>query len=358
MHNELIKMFLKEYKDDYKKLNYKDFVSNMDDVTIGRILMLSSTLSNDDKKFEMVTKESRKILEKELLKNTKSIYSNIFLYTNSFIFELSEFLEKDIYDIKINEFEYSLDFLQKIILFGIGYIKYKKNIISIFIPEELKDILKKIINDNKLIKNIENNNKIIHNVNNLLSVYGVLEYNKLIEIYEGIYKKKISNLLELITKNSVVEEEINFYKDKDTYIIYNEPSFKDLNHVKEFYESLDKNIDYKMYNKSDLEEIGECTYHYNFEEFNSLFAFLSLKFNMSEDDIFQFDEVFINDYIYLYQIDHDKANEKLNSNLDKTFGKLDTRSKKIITSGILGIARKYPDFKYKGNNYYDIEKNS
>ena len=128
--------------------------------------------------------------------------------------------------------------------------------------------------------------------------------------------------------------------------------------AKEFYNSLDKDIDYKIYKKNELEEIGECTYHFDFDVFSSLYAFLSLKFNMSEDDIFQFDEVFINDYIYSYQVDHDKAEENLNNNLEKLFGKLDIRSKKVITTAILNIARKYPDFKYKGNTYYDIEKNS
>lgn len=358
MHNELLKKFLNNYKDDYKEETYKEFISNMDLKTLRRILMISSTMNNDNKKFEIVSKESRKVLEKELLKNTNDIYSSIFLYTNNFIFELKELLDNDTYKIKIDEFNYSLDFLQKILLFGIGYIKYKRNIISIFIPEDEKLILKKMVNNKKLISNIENNYSIIHNINNLLSTYGVIEFNKLNEIYNKVYKKKISNLLEIITKNSVVEEEINFYKDVDQYIIYNEPAFKDMETAKEFYNSLDKDIDYKIYKKSELEEIGECTYHFGFDEFNSIYAYLSLKFNMSEEDIFEFDEVFINDYIYSYQIDHEQASTNLENNLDKIFGKLDGRSKKVITTGILGIARKYPDFKYKGNTYYDIEKNS
>ena len=77
--------------------------------------MISSTMSNDNKKFEIVSKENRKVLEKELLKNTKDIYSNIFLYTNNFLFELNDLLEKDNYNIKLYNFDYSLDFLQKII---------------------------------------------------------------------------------------------------------------------------------------------------------------------------------------------------------------------------------------------------
>ena len=79
---------------------------------------------------------------------------------------------------------------------------------------------------------------------------------------------------------------------------------------------------------------------------------------MNEEEIFEFDEVFVNDYIYSYQVDHEQASSNLENNLDKLFGKLDARSKKIITTSIPNIARKYPDFKYKGNTYYDIEKNS
>lgn len=358
MYNELLKVFLNNIKSAYREENYKEFVSNMDEETIRRILMISFTMNNDNNKFEIASKSFRKKLEKELLKNTYEVYSNLFLYTNNFIFELKKLLDNNIYMIKIADFDYSIDFLQKIILFGIGYIKCKKDIISIFIPNEEKEILKSIVNNKKLIKNVENNNIIIHNVNNLLSVYGIIEYSKLNELYGKIYKKSISNLLEIITKNSVVEEEINFYKDKDHYIIYNEPAFKDLKHAREFYNSLDSAIDYKLYKKHEYEEIGECTYHFEFEEFNSLYAFLSIKFNMSEDDIFEFDEVFVSDYIYSYQVDHEQAISNLENNLFKIFGKLDNRSKKIIMSSILNIARKYPDFKYKGNTYYDIEKNS
>ena len=357
MHNEILKLFLNNIKCNYKEETFKEFISSMDDDIIRRLLMISSTMNNDNSKFEIVSKESRKILEKEFLTNASDVYSNLFLYTNNFIFELKEFLDNDNYKIKIDEFNYSIDFLQKILLFGIGYIKYKKNIISIYIPSEEREILKKVVNNKKLIKSIDNHNIIIHNINNLLSVYGVIEYTKLNEIYNKVYKKN-NNLLEIIAKNSVVEEEINFFKYKDSYVIYNEPAFNDLEHARSFYNSLDKNIDYKIYNKNELEEIGECTYHYNFEEFDSLYAYLSIKFNMSEDEIFEFDEVFVNDYIYSYQVDHEQASSSLENNLDKLFGKLDARSKKIITTSILNIARKYPDFKYKGNTYYDIEKNS
>ena len=121
MYNEVLKVFLNNIKSAYREENYKEFVSNMDEETIRRILMISFTMNDDNNKFEIVSKGLRKKLEKELLKNTYEVYSNLFLYTNNFIFELKRLLDNNIYMIKIADFDYSIDFLQKIILFGIGY---------------------------------------------------------------------------------------------------------------------------------------------------------------------------------------------------------------------------------------------
>ena len=80
MYNEVLKVFLNNIKSAYREENYKEFVSNMDEETIRRILMISFTMNDDNNKFEIVSKGLRKKLEKELLKNTYEVYSNLFLY--------------------------------------------------------------------------------------------------------------------------------------------------------------------------------------------------------------------------------------------------------------------------------------
>ena len=51
MYNEVLKVFLNNIKSAYREENYKEFVSNMDEETIRRILMISFTMNNDNNKW-------------------------------------------------------------------------------------------------------------------------------------------------------------------------------------------------------------------------------------------------------------------------------------------------------------------
>ena len=76
---------------------------------------------------------------------------------------------------------------------------------------------------------------------------------------------------------------------------------------------------------------------------------------MDEEEIYEFDDTIILDYMFSYQFDAETAKSNLNVNLDKLFGKMDISDKAFISSTILSLAKKYPNFNFKGYSFNDYK---
>lgn len=88
---------------------------------------------------------------------------------------------------------------------------------------------------------------------------------------------------------------------------------------------------------------------------NYLCEFLAIDFKMSNEEIDDFDDMMILDYMFSYQKDPDKAKHNLDVNLAKWFKTLNFGDKAYICNTIKRIARNYPSFNYKGYSYNEIE---
>ncbi len=90
--------------------------------------------------------------------------------------------------------------------------------------------------------------------------------------------------------------------------------------IKAIYTNIIKNINEEVINQL---EIYIKEYTSNIIELDlskikySLHFIELLNFNMSEDEIYGFDDMFILDYIFSYQIDADVAKKNLSNNLEK-----------------------------------------
>ena len=77
--------------------------------------------------------------------------------------------------------------------------------------------------------------------------------------------------------------------------------------------------------------------------------------NNRADEIYDFDDMFVLDYIFSYQLDANIAKKNLSNNLDKLFMGLNISDKAYISKVILSIAENYPNFNYKGHTYNEIK---
>lgn len=345
--------------------SYDAYLSSLTKNQIERLLKISAVLGDDDSKLAhvlLVSMHKKNSVLEEFKQNSKNIYKNLIENVSEDILnQLEVYLKnynKSIMELDLAKLKYSLHFIEVLNENCLAKIKYskKENKLYLYTPKELQLILKEIIKDKKLRNKIKNNSIIKKNLYNLIATYGVISVKELANIYNNIYGNiEEAKLVKRIMIDGIFSCDIKLVTIEDESIVYG-IGFEDEDMALEFYYSLPNDLECKIFTKEEYEEIGEGVYHYNFEEYNKLYDFLDFNLGMIEDEIDDFDDMFIMDYLYSYQLDADTAKKNLSNNLNKIFGMLDFNSKAHISKLILSIARNYPNFNYKGYSYNELKK--
>lgn len=358
-------LFCSNFKDKINKNeNYDEYISSFTKDKIERLLKINAIIEDNNSKLAHVlaiSTHKKNIVVAEFKKNIKEIYTNIIKNVNENVIKQLEIYLKEyknnIMEINLPNIKYSLHFIELLNINCIAKVKYQKkeNIIYLYTPTEIKELLKDILKNDKIKKENRKNNIYKSNLHNLISTYGIISIKKLTDIYNNIYGKiDESTIVQNIIANAMFDENIKLAMTEEGYIAYG-LDFENEDDALEFFYSLPENIEYKMYTQKEYEEIGEGTYHYDFKEFDELYDFLEMNFNMSEEEIYDFDDMFVLDYIFSYQLDANIAKKNLSNNLDKLFMGLNISDKAYISKLILSIAENYPNFNYKGHTYNEIK---
>ena len=258
--------------------------------------------------------------------------------------------------IKISKLIYSPALFQILSTFLISKINYDKDngIIEVYIPKELISIFKELFKDKSIERECEYNSDIIYNVNSLIQTYGVIELSELINIYNNVFDKiDAEDLKTRIFIDPFFDEKINIVNEFSDYLIYG-LGFDSDKEAQEFLMKLPKKLDYKIYTEEEYDEIREGSYHYSLDEFDVLHDFLTLHLGMDDDEVYDFDEMFVLDYMFSYQLDSSTAKKNLSNNLDKMMPNLDFTDKAHLSKIILSIAKNYPNFIFKGHTYNEV----
>lgn len=366
INRNIIELYCEEFKD---KINENetltDFISTFTKEQIEKIYKLDAAINDNAEILSHILSISthpKKVIVEDFKNNIKEIYSNILINSSIDIIEQLEVYLKTykdqvlIYDTdSLNISLYFINFLHNYNLAKVKYLK-TENELYLYTPKELRKILNEIINNKELKIKCQNNSEYNRNIYNIIATYGIISVKDLSKIYSKVYDK--TNPKEITNKmiiNYAFDDEINLVNTDEGYLVYG-AGFEDEDDALTFYYSLPENLDYKIYSKEEYEEIGEGTYHQNYEEYDTLYMFLERILNMDEDDIYEFDNIFILDYMFSYQIDSEQAKRNLSHKLKKDFEILDIEKKAFITSTILSLAKKYPNFNYKGYSFNDYKK--
>lgn len=360
------KMFCMQFKDKIdRNESYEEYFNSFTKEKIENIYKAIISIEGDSELLGRLISLSihpKKVIVEDFKNNVEDIYKTIFYNCyEDFLNQMSIFLDNyknDILELDLSNLSCSLRFIEFINFYCIAKVNYlkSKNKLIIYSPLELRKVISKIIKDKKIKNNCRNNSKFQFNINSLLAVYGVMPVKELCIIYSNIYNSiSVDEMLDKIIINRAFDDDIGLVSIDNNYVVYNS-GFEDEDHALSFYYSIRDDLDYKIYNKDEYEEIYSGFYHHRFSEFDKLYEFLVTVFNMSEDEFAYFDDIFVLDYLFSYQIDSKKAKENLNSNLDSYFEKLKIADKAFICSTILSIAKNYPNFNYKGYSYNDIKK--
>ena len=362
MEQTIKRIFFSNYKNPINKNeSYEEFLLSYEKDDLERILRVNYIIEDDKEKFNNLgfikTKEE---LKDEIISNNKKIYENIIKNINILLYdEIDYFINNyngKVQTIELENLEYSPKFMEIIHYNLIAKVNYdeEKNILEIYSPKEVVKIIKELLNDNKIEKECEQNTEIIDNVHCLISTYGVIELSKLYEIYKEVFNDITQDkLLSRILINAFYDEGLKIINEFSDYLLYG-IGFRNEKEAQEFLMKIPKKLGYKIYTKEQYNEIKEGSYHYEIEEFDTLFDYLSNELGMNEDEIYEFDNMFVLDYMFSYQMDSDTAKKNLSNNLEKIMPNLDTTKKAHISKMILSIAKNYPVFKFKGHTYNEV----
>lgn len=361
----ITEMFLTQFKDTIREnQNYDEYISSFTKKQLERLLKINAVIDSDTSKLAHVLSISfhkKYIVIEEFINQAKEIYTKVLKNVDESILQQFEIFLKqydnNVLELDLQNFKYSLHFIEILNVNCIAHVKYlsKEQKLYLFTPIEIRNILKEILKDKNLKKENKKTSICVKNIFNLIATYGVISIKELNEIYNQIYgKMEEQTLIKQLLINELFDDKIKLIHTDDGYLAYG-IEFEDEDEVLGFFYSLPSDLDYKIYTKDEYSQIGEGTYHHNFNEFENLLDFLELNFNMSKEEIYHFDGMFILDYIYSYQLNDNIAKGNLKSNLEKQYKLLNIHDKLFISKSILSIARCYPNFNYKGHSYNEVK---
>ena len=362
MAKKIQDIYFSNFKENIKEgESLEEYLLSKNKNDVERVLKIDAIISDDKKEFNRISSiENEKEQINELTKRLHDIYSKILKNIDINIYDQLEDYVKKYKNkkmiINLDKLEYSPLFIQILSTNLIAKVNYnkEKNNIEIYSPEEIINVLKELLKDKSIEKECENNTKIIDNIKGLISTYGAIELSNLIEIYKEVYDDiSKEDMTTRILINSFYDEELKIVNEFSDYLIYG-LGFESDKSAQEFLMKLPKKLAYKVYTKKQYDEIREGSYFYNIDEYDTLHDFLSIKLHMSDDDIFDFGEMFVLDYMYSYQIDSNTAKRNLNNNLEQLMPYLDFSDKAHICKMILSIAKNYPNFNFKGHTYNEV----
>lgn len=365
MEETITELFCSNFKDKIDgDESYDDYISSFTKEQIERLLKINAALEDDNSKLARVLAISihkKNTVIEEFKQNIKDIYVSMIKSVDEDVIKQLEMYLKEyksnILEIDLLNLKYSLHFIELLNMNCIAKVKYlkKEKKLYLYTPIEIRKLLKDILKNNEIKKESKKNSKYKSNLHNLIATYGIIPVKKLADIYNNIYEKiDEKTIIKRVITNAIFDADIKLVTSEEGYIAYG-IGFEDEDNALEFFYSLPEDLEYKIYTEKEYMEIGEGVYHYNFKEFDELYDFLEMNFNMSEDEIYDFDDMFVLDYIFSYQLDADVAKRNLSNNLDKQFKKLNISDRAYISKLILSIARNYPNFNYKGHTYNEVK---
>ena len=193
----------------------------------------------------------------------------------------------------------------------------KKDTITVFIHNEIKDLLDKYIKVKEIKKINKMYDKIYNTIELVLDTYGVISLEVLEEIIDKNYSNFNNyNILNILILKSMADEGINIYMYKDNLMLIGNAEFYDKDYTRKFYYKIDN---FKIYNKDMYKSVYSFEYISNTKGYNKLIKYLfeELHINIIKD--INFNENIVRDYMYQSQTSIETADEYYYNKIDRTY---------------------------------------
>lgn len=246
------------------------------------------------------------------------------------------------------ELGFSISFMLALKSSIFGKVYYKDDAATIYIHEDIKNIMTKFIKEKEVIKENKFNNKIYSFVKKLTYTYGILTDEEAYMMFTKCNNSKIDDdkFTKIIYGYQFVEDDFVIHNTDEEMLICN-MEFYEKEDALDFYNNLSSKLNDKL-TLNDINSIGDVTYFHKFKPYKELVKFIEKNFEFTKSDIENIDEFLIDDFILTSQISIDKAVSNYRKNIKDQFD-LDYMEEEIILNYLKEIYQKMPKWSKRGN---------
>lgn len=237
-----------------------------------------------------------------------------------------------------------IGFLKNMCFISTEYDKEKERL-KIYMPDEFKEEICKCLNDEELLDLNSDYTSIYEISNVILSAYGIIEIDKLHEIFEMYIDKidieEFANILFL--KCLYKGNNLFDYKDKQLFCNI---EFSNKEEAFKFYKEQEGN--YRIYGIDEYAMIDEGCYITNLKSYDKIVDFFLKKYEITEEEFIYLNEMILVDYLFTAQLSVERADENFKSNVKDMFNITDNDLNRALTL-MKNVFKDYPKWKKRGN---------
>ena len=343
--------FLSYNSKKVKEETLVEFLKSQKKDELIRLIVVQAIVENDNSKLVKIKSFENKTKDDIIQYIVNNLDEIIRAYFYSFrpieLEQLKVAIKNNKKKIKFDQEPLSLHFIDIIKNFSLAKVEYnkKEDTIIIFMPQEFIDIFNKYLKNEKLLEENKYNFKIFDNVQNIVNTYGIINFNKLHEIFNKQIFKIDKNELEQVIFTSSVFDEMPIYNYNGEDLICN-LEFMNYDYAVNFYKK--QRMNYKIYTKEEYEKIASYEYLNNLKSYQKFKNYLIENYDDIEDEFDYINNFLICDYLNFAQVSLNDAEIAFETNVVKTFY-VTQEDIKEMKKYLKDIYDEYPKWLKRGN---------
>lgn len=217
-------------------------------------------------------------------------------------------------------------------------VKEKNNIVYV-IYNDVKDILYKLIKDDKTINLIKKNDLKLLLVKGIVEAYGALYKDELKDFYQRIYPKDdFKEILNLMNANVIINNNFKIQKDKKDKLIVFSKYFKTIEDTKKIFK---KKVAKPVYTYDEYISYGKYDLVYN-NEYKNLLKLIKHNYVFNSSDLEEFKEIILYPFIVKYKMEDKNAEKELKENIKQRFEYKNDKLEDKVFKQIILVANDEP----------------
>ena len=317
LHEEVLSYIISQGNSKIKDVSIDDYFGSYTKTELFNFLSLYRLSMKDVIEAYVLENKSKKELIKYIGENVEDILKINFNFIKEQDLDilrelLPNILEKEF---DVTESRISLSLVKYLKIFNIAKFECGSDYIKMFIPKEIINTLLKLLKSKRALKDNKKYNDNFNYLCGITKAYGIIDFETLFDFFnKDMYKIKKDDLEKMINSFSIANDDLNVYEYSDTYIIC-EAEFIDEEMALQFYES--QIGEYVSYELDEIMAMNDGSFIKSSTYYGSLINFLNDKFDLTDEDLDDIFNYFVQDYVFT--IDPDEANNNFLQKADEMF---------------------------------------